>query len=246
MKLTPTSPEHPPVDILAFGAHPDDIEFGCGAVIVKETLAGRSAHLVVCSRGESGSHGTPEQRTSESETAAALLGASLEFLTLDGDAHLEIRTAHALAIAAIIRRQRPRILLSPTPYPNQHPDHARLAQMIRDAARLARYGGIEELRSLTPHIIDSLFFYPLSPDSENASAPSILVDVSAPQVIAAWTAAMQAHASQLSTRKYVELQLARTRLHGLHAGVGHAMLLYPNDLLLFDSLTAIPRGARHF
>src|SRR5580658_1690520 len=76
--------------LLAFGAHPDDIEFGCGGVIVGETRASRPAHLVVCSLGEAGTHGTPEQRTAESERAAAILGAALEFLELDGDAHLEV------------------------------------------------------------------------------------------------------------------------------------------------------------
>ena len=54
-------PNHPPerAPLLAFGAHPDDIEFGCGGVVALETRAGRPAHLVVCSRGESATHGTP-------------------------------------------------------------------------------------------------------------------------------------------------------------------------------------------
>jgi N-acetylglucosamine malate deacetylase 1 len=47
--------------LLAFGAHPDDIEFGCGGVIASETDRGRKVHFVVCSRGEAGTHGTPEQ-----------------------------------------------------------------------------------------------------------------------------------------------------------------------------------------
>ena len=61
MKHTPKSlPDLTP--LLAFGAHPDDIEFGCGGVIAKETRAGRAAHFVICSRGEAASHGTPKQR----------------------------------------------------------------------------------------------------------------------------------------------------------------------------------------
>src|SRR3954471_23348678 len=69
-------------DILAFGAHPDDIEFGCGGVIARETLAGRAAHFVVCSRGEAASNGTPAQRAKEAKKGAAILGASLEFIAL--------------------------------------------------------------------------------------------------------------------------------------------------------------------
>jgi N-acetylglucosamine malate deacetylase 1 len=100
--------------LLAFGAHPDDIEFGCGGVIVCETRAGRPAHLVVCSRGEAASHGTAAQRTTEAQEAAALLGATLEFVELDGDAHLEIRAAHAIKLASVIRRLRPATLLAPS------------------------------------------------------------------------------------------------------------------------------------
>src|SRR5881296_3533611 len=106
MKPTPNSPTDPP-PLLAFGAHPDDIEFGCGGVIAQETRAGRAAHLVVCSRGEAGTYGQPEQRVAEAQRAAALLGASIEFIELDGDSRLEFRTAHAMTLAGILRRVRP-------------------------------------------------------------------------------------------------------------------------------------------
>src|SRR5271157_3038683 len=77
--------------LVAFGAHPDDVEFGCGGVVALEVRAGRPAHLVVCSRGESATHGTPEQRALECQHAARVLGASLELIELDGDARLEAR-----------------------------------------------------------------------------------------------------------------------------------------------------------
>jgi hypothetical protein len=72
------------------------------------------------------------------------------------------------------------------------------------------------------------------------------MDISAPEVIAAWTAAMEAHASQLRTRNYVELQLSRARVQGLRAGVGYAQALYPNDPLIFESLSHLTRSARRF
>ena len=75
MKPTRNSPEFAP--LLAFGAHPDDIEFGCGGVIASETHAGRQAHFVVCSRGEAGTHGTPKQRVAEAKKSAGLLGATI-------------------------------------------------------------------------------------------------------------------------------------------------------------------------
>lgn len=232
--------------LLAFGAHPDDIEFGAGGIIAQETRAGRRVHFVVCSRGEAGTHGTPAIRTREAKAAARILGATVEFLELDGDAHLEKKASHAFALAAIIRRMKPGIVLAPTVEPNQHPDHWRLGTLARDATRLARYGGLKELRKLPPHAIGQLFFYALSPGSEPAGGQPILLDLSAPGVVTAWTAAMSAHASQLQTRHYVELQLARARVRGLDAGVTHAQALWPNDPPVFDSLTPLERGARRF
>ena len=86
----------------------------------------------------------------------------------------------------------------------------------------------------------------MTPEAEPAGVPPVLMDISAPRVVAAWTAAMKAHASQLRTRNYVELQLARARVHGLRAGVGHAQALYPHDPLVFASLAPLTRAARRF
>ena len=232
--------------MLAFGAHPDDIEFGCGGIIAKETRAGRTAHFVICSRGESSTHGTPAHRVIEANRSAALLGARLEFIELDGDAHLEVRTAHAIKLAGIIRRVRPGVVLAPSLVGNQHPDHARLGQLVRDACRLARYGGVKELRRAPVHAIEQLFHYAVTPEAEPDDLTPVLIDVSAPDVLKAWTSAMEAHVSQAATRNYVELQLTRARLRGLRAGVGHAIALFPNDPLVLDSLAQIGRSARRF
>ena len=235
--------QHP---LLAFGAHPDDIEFGCGGIIARETNAGRPVHLVVCSRGEAGTNGTPAERTAEAEKGAAALGATMEFIELDGDAHLEVRSAHAIVLAGIIRRIKPAIVLAPTLEQNQHPDHWRLAQLVRDAARLARYGGVAELKEQPVHAVGQLFFYAITSNAEPAGNPPILIDVSTPAVTAAWTAAMQTHASQMKTRDYVELQLARARVNGSRCGTSAAIALYPNDPLVFDSLAPLTRGARRY
>lgn len=245
MKPTLNSPPEA-ASLLAFGAHPDDVEFGAGGVIANETAAGRAAHVVVCSRGESGTHGTPAQRTNETERASVLLGATLEWLDLDGDGHLEIRAAHAIKIAQIFRRLRPGIVLAPSLVENQHPDHFRLGRLVRDAARLARYGGIAELHELPAHAISQLFYYAVTPEAEPKDISPVVINISAPSVAAAWTAAMEAHATQMSTRNYVELQLTRARLLGLRAGVKYAMALYPNDPLVVNSLAELRESSRRF
>jgi LmbE family N-acetylglucosaminyl deacetylase len=245
MKPTPKSPAESAL-LLAFGAHPDDIEFGCGGVIARETRLGRPAHLVVCSRGEAATHGSPAQRIAEAKKSATILGATVEFIELDGDAHLEVRAAHAIKLAGLLRRRRPGIVLAPSLVENQHPDHARLGRLVRDAARLARYGGLKELRAAPVHSIGRLCYYAVTPEAEPANITPVLVDISAPEVVTAWTRAMEAHASQTTARSYVELQLARARLLGLRAGIGHAMALFPNDPLVVDSLAQLGGGARRF
>jgi LmbE family N-acetylglucosaminyl deacetylase len=238
------TPTEPP--LLAFGAHPDDIEFACGGIVARETRAGRPAHLVICSRGEAASNGTPELRKLESDKSAAILGASHEILQFDGDAKLEVRTAHTLKLARIIRRVRPAIILAPSLVENQHPDHPRLGRLVRDAARLARYGGLDDLRGAPPHAVDHLLYYASSPDAEPSNCTRIFFDVSAPEILTAWKSAMEAHASQMKTRNYVELHLAMARVHGLSAGVEYAIALYSEDPILVDSLKQLGRSSRRF
>jgi LmbE family N-acetylglucosaminyl deacetylase len=160
---------------------------------------------------------------------------------------MEIKVAHVVQLAAIIRRVAPRIVFAPTIVENQHPDHTKLGRMVRDAARLARYGGVRELAGTPPHAIEQLLFYAVTPGAEPPeSAGKILVDVSEPRILAVWQAAMEAHATQRQTREYGELQLTRARLNGLLCGVGHAVALWPSDPIVFDSLESLRRSARRF
>lgn len=244
MKPTRNSPNLPPA--LVFGAHPDDIEFGFGGIAAAETQAKRQVHFVVCSSGESGTNGTPRQRMAEAKKSAALLGATIEFIKLAGDAHLEVRVAYTIRLAEILRRIRPEVVAAPSLVENQHPDHACLGKLVRDAARLARFGGLQELRGQPPHAIKQLFYYAITPEAEPANITPVLIDVSAPEIVAAWTAAMKAHASQMLTRNYIDFQLTRARWFGARAGVEYAIALFPNEPLVFESLANAGRGARRF
>lgn len=245
MKPMP-NPDPETVSLLVFGAHPDDVEFGCGGVVAKETQNGRKARIVVCSRGESGTNGTPDQRAKEAGAAAVALGAGIEFVDLGGDAHFEANVPNTIKLAAIIRKTQPEMILVPSLCENQHPDHAKLGRMVRDAARLARFGGVRELSGQKPHSIHALLYFAVTVDSEPRDVSPVFVDVSHPGVVAAWTNSMEAHASQLQTRNYVELQLNRARLNGSRCGVSHAIQLFPNDPLVVDSLEQLSRTARRF
>ena len=231
--------------LLAIGAHPDDIEFGCGGVLLAEAARGSAIALCVCSRGEAGTNGSPEEREAEARTAAKLLGATIEFLDLGGDCRMEVSAANNLALARLIRKVRPDLLLSPTPRGDQHPDHMIISQLCRNAARFARYAGLEELRDLPAHAIKHHFEYAITPGAEPSDhATNFCVDISLH--FERWVELMECHATQLRTRRYVELQTARARLLGLTNGVEYAQALYPvNDFLVRD-LGELPASVRLF
>ena len=231
--------------LLAVGAHPDDIEFGCGGILFAEASCGSELTLCVCSRGEAGSNGTPDEREAEARRAAQILGATIEFLELGGDGHLEVATGHNIAIARQIRLTRPDILLSPVGLPDQHPDHIIVSQLCRNAGRLARYGGLEELRDLPPHAIRHHLEYAITPRAEPPNdRAKICVDIA--EHFDRWVELMECHQTQLRTRRYIELQTTRARLLGIEAGVEHAQALYATDSLLIKSLSELPGAVRLF
>jgi len=241
MRLSPTKGS-----LLIFGAHPDDIEFGCGGIVANEHLIGKKITFIICSRGESGSFGDQQTRIKEAKKAANLLGADLHCIDLDGDAHLEIKSAHVLLLAEKIRILKPDIVVAPTTVTTQHPDHYKLGEMVRDATRIARYGGVKELKQFKPHSIKQLFFYALTPDAQPKESLPLLFDISSSRVISLWKKAMLAHASQVKSKKYVELQLARARVLGLSSNLEYAQALYFEHSLVYSSLTSLSASARNF
>ncbi len=230
------------MNLVAVGAHPDDIEFGCAPVLIQELRKGNQVHLLVLSRGEAGSAGTPEIREQESRDAAGRMGAAIEFLDFGGDCHLEYRPANSLRIAAEIRRHRPAIVLAPHPDENQHPDHAVAGRLVRDACRLARYGGLDELRAWPVHKVDSLFFYNIT--SHVGAVPDIVIGIAG--VMEEWEAVMDCHQTQVHSRGYIELQKSAARLLGLATGTEYAAGLFANDPVRVESLSDLVLSARSF
>lgn len=230
--------------ILAIGAHPDDIEFACGGVLLAEAARGSEIFLCVCSRGEAGTNGTPTEREEEMRAAAKLLGAEIEFVDLGGDSHIEPSNQNALLLARRIREARPTVLLSSVTSADQHPDHRVVGSLSSDAARFARYGGIKELRDAPPHAITHHLKYAVTPGAEPRERVAIRVDISAQ--FSKWIELMECHRTQLRTRHYVELQTARARLLGVEAGVEYAQALFATNDLLVRSLAEVPPAVQLF
>jgi bacillithiol biosynthesis deacetylase BshB1 len=126
----------PDVDVMAFGAHPDDIELGCGGTLIKLTDAGHTVVLVDMVRGELGTRGTPETREAERTRAAEMIGAvARENLALeDGNIHTSAESKHR--VATVVRKHRPHLVLIPY-YKDRHPDHYHTSEVVYEGTFLA-------------------------------------------------------------------------------------------------------------
>jgi bacillithiol biosynthesis deacetylase BshB1 len=126
--------------VLAIGAHPDDIELFAGGTVALLAAAGHRVVLADLTRGEMGSRGTPAERRQESRRAAEILGAALR-VDLDlGDGRLDASLPNRHALAALVRQQKPDLVLAPEG-DDPHPDHAAAGALVDAAlfdARLAK------------------------------------------------------------------------------------------------------------
>lgn len=137
------------VDILAIGAHPDDVELGCGGTISKMVSEGKKVALLDLTRGELGTRGTAETRRQEAADAARIMGISLrENLDLP-DGFLENTKAYQMKIVQVIRRLQPEIVLS-NAIEDRHPDHAKASKLVSDACFLAGLKKIETFENEKP------------------------------------------------------------------------------------------------
>lgn len=178
----------PEIDLLAIGAHPDDVEIACGGSVRTVTRGGGAAAIVDLTRGEAATRGTTEERLREAAAAAVVLGvAARDNLGLP-DGALQDDDASRRRLAAAIRRHRPRILVAPYPE-DDHPDHAAAGRLAVAANFLAGVGGYDV--DGKRHRADVVLFYMMHRRFE----PTLVVDVSA--VYEERSAALACYRSQL-------------------------------------------------
>ena len=164
------------VDILAFGAHPDDVELGCAGTILLQISLGYKVGVIDLTKGELGTRGTSEIRMQESEIASKKMGLSfrdnLEFL----DGFFQNNKKNQLEVIKRIRAHRPSIVLC-NAICDRHPDHGRAAEIIYDACFLS---GLEKIKTtfngvnqevFRPQVLYNYIQY-------NDQKPDFIVDIS--------------------------------------------------------------------
>ena len=131
------------LDLLVFGAHPDDAELGCGGTIIKEVQSGKKVGIIDLTRGELGTRGTAKSRDEETKKAAAIMGVAIRENMNFKDGFFKDNEEHKLALIKKIRQYRPEIVIT-NALSDRHPDHPRGSQITIDACFLA---GLEKIET---------------------------------------------------------------------------------------------------
>jgi N-acetylglucosamine malate deacetylase 1 len=214
-----------PIDLLAIGPHPDDIEIGIGGTVAKHTALGHRVGLCDLTAGEMGSNGTVDERLAEAEAARQVLGAAWRVNLRLPDRALGTNDEHARVIATLVRRSRAKAVAVPY-WSDRHPDHVAASRLLTEAvfnAGLRRYAA--EGEAWKPEWICYYFI-------NDSAVPSFVVDVSehyetkrralACHVTQFTPAGQSAVATRLTSSTFQQLIESRDAQFGALAGVAFA------------------------
>ena len=131
------------LDVLAIGAHPDDIELSCCGTVAKLVKQGKKVGILDLTQGELGTRGSKQIREREAKEAAKVLGVAVRDNLKLTDGSFEVNHKNILKVIQVIRKYRPKILLIP-PFHERHPDHEHAYQLAKEAWF---YSGLKNIRT---------------------------------------------------------------------------------------------------
>jgi bacillithiol biosynthesis deacetylase BshB1 len=181
--------EYTRLDVLAIFSHPDDAELTAGGTLLKLKSLGYRTGVLDVTRGEMGTRGTIEQRAEEAREAARILKLDARLNLGQPDGHVEVTDEARRALVRVLRRTRPRVILT-SHWDDPHPDHAATARLARESARLSTMRRYDEEVGLEQTPMPALAHAVYS----RLVPPSFVVDVS--DFLAEKMSAIRAHASQ--------------------------------------------------
>jgi bacillithiol biosynthesis deacetylase BshB1 len=217
------------VDILAFGAHPDDVELGVGGILAKHAQAGFLTAICDLTFAELSSNGTVENRQLEAAKAADALGLTSRHCLGIPDRGLTGSKEQILLITQIIRQLKPKIIFSPY-FRDRHPDHVACSQMVREAVFDAAIRKIVTPGDEAPHRVTKVFHYFIN----NIADADVIIDIGSvyQQKIQAFDAYQSQFSSQkeaadtpLNTPNFFGMIEGRDRLWGQQIGVTYGEAL---------------------
>jgi bacillithiol biosynthesis deacetylase BshB1 len=224
------------VEVLAVGAHPDDVELGCGGLLLNLKGRGYRFGILDLTAGEKASRGSPKERAAEAKAAADLLGATARECLELPDTKLDATPGAVRLAAEAVRRWRPKLVVSMNPT-DEHPDHRACAQIVERAVFLSALRGYEAEGE--PHRVRRIIRY----SRHSWFQPSFVVDIS--EVVERKLEAVRCFKSQftrteegaktpISAPDFEEDLLAFWRFHGRNIGALYA------EPFAMDGVPALP------
>ncbi len=234
------------LDILAVGAHPDDVELSCGATVAKEVAKGRKVGILDLTRGELGTRGTEKTRKEESELASKILGVKIRENLAFADGFFVNDREHQLDVIKIIRKYQPEIVIC-NAVEDRHIDHGKGSKLVSDACFLSglikietEYGGKPQSHWRPKQVYHYIQWKNLEPD--------IVVDVTGfidkkMEAVLAYKTQFydpttKAPETPISSKNFIESIVYRARdfgrLVGVEYGEGFNVERYPAVDSLFD------------
>ncbi|GAB4330837.1 MAG: bacillithiol biosynthesis deacetylase BshB1 [Calditrichia bacterium] len=225
------------IDIIAFGAHPDDVELGCGGTLLKLKQQGYSTAIIDLTEGEMGSRGTVAQRYRESARAAEILQIDHRENLQIPDGGVRVTEEYLEKIVKVIRTYRPRLVFAPY-HEDRHPDHVHSSRLISEACFFS--GTAKKFPGLKPHRPNRVLYYMAKYEFD----PSFVIDIS--DQFDTKLKALQAYESQfynpdwpqeqtfISSRWFMDSVEFRARHFGWMAGVKYAEPFWIREKLALD------------
>lgn len=159
------------VDVLAFAAHPDDIELACSGLILKLISQGYSAGIIDLTKGELGSRGNSEIRAKEADESAKILGINFRNNLGLEDGNIIVNKENQFLVIECIRKYRPKIILAPY-WEDRHPDHVNASLLVDKSFFLSGLTKIvSEHDAYRPKNV--IYYF-----QHHVSEPSFIVDIS--------------------------------------------------------------------
>ncbi len=184
------------LDILAFGAHPDDVELSAGGTLIAHKKMGYSFGIIDLTLGELGTRGTTQIRLKEAANASKIMGSSIRENLKFKDGFFQNDAKHQLAVIKMIRKYRPDVVICNS-LKDRHPDHGRAGDLLEDSCF---YAGLEKIKTnnLQPWRPKQILHYIQYQDLK----PTILVDIS--EAMELKMKAIKSHSSQFYDPKSKE------------------------------------------
>ena len=159
------------LDVLAFAAHPDDVELLCAGTLIKLARMGYKTGVVSLTAAELGTRGTPEIRRQENEKAAEIMGLTVSAILDIPDGEVRVTTENKRKVIEQIRAYRPTIVLAPY-WETRHPDHGNASHLVREAVF---FSGLEKIDTGQEKFRPSRIIYYMELYD---FSPSFIVDIS--------------------------------------------------------------------